>query len=144
MNFFWIFKLPNQDKELHNLYTKSKVIPVTAVEAHSIVRRRDSHIFYTISSQMAMWLPALRSGRLLAPTVSFLVLISIRGWVDPRATVLLEESDPFKKSKDLIGIQTRYLPACSIMSRSITLPRASYNLYSSPNIIRIINISRIK
>jgi hypothetical protein len=47
------------------------------VEAHRIVRRRGSHIFKTIGSQMAMR-SALRARHPLAPG-KFLVLISVRG-----------------------------------------------------------------
>jgi hypothetical protein len=53
------------------------------------VRRRGSHIFQTFSSQMAMRLSALRTDRPLPPG-RFLVLISARGRVDPRAIVRLE------------------------------------------------------
>jgi hypothetical protein len=59
------------------------------MEAHRVVRRRGSHIFYTIGSQMAVSLPALRAGRPLPPG-RFLVLISVRGGVDTRAIVRLE------------------------------------------------------
>jgi hypothetical protein len=52
------------------------------------VRRRGSHILYTIDSRMAVRLSALRAGRPLPPR--FLVLISVRGSVDPRAIVQLE------------------------------------------------------
>jgi hypothetical protein len=37
------------------------------MEAHRIVRRRGAHIFYTIDSQMAVRLSALRAGRPLPP-----------------------------------------------------------------------------
>jgi hypothetical protein len=60
------------------------------VKAHMFVRRRGSHIFETIGSQMAVRLSAPRAGRPL-PLGRFLVLISVRGWVDPRAIVRLEE-----------------------------------------------------
>jgi hypothetical protein len=53
------------------------------------VRRRGSHIFLTVNSQMAVRLSALRAGRFLLPG-RFLVLISLRGLVDPRALVRLE------------------------------------------------------
>jgi hypothetical protein len=33
------------------------------MEAHGVVRRRDSRIFYTVGSQMAVTLSALRAGR---------------------------------------------------------------------------------
>jgi hypothetical protein len=38
--------------------------------------------------------------------------------------VLLEGLGQMKKSKDLIGNRTRYLPACSIVPQLTTLPRA--------------------
>jgi hypothetical protein len=56
---------------------------------HSFVRCRGSHIFWKIGSQMAVRLSALRAGRPLPPG-GFLVLVSIRGCVDPRAIVRLK------------------------------------------------------
>jgi hypothetical protein len=47
------------------------------MEAHRVVRRRGSHIFLAIGSQMAVR-SALRAGRPLPPGI-FLVLISVRG-----------------------------------------------------------------
>jgi hypothetical protein len=44
---------------------------------------------------MAAKLSALRAGRFLAPG-RFLVLISIRGWIDPRVIVWLEEISKLK------------------------------------------------
>jgi hypothetical protein len=73
------------------------------MEAHRVVRRRDSHIFYTIVSQMAARLSALNAGRLFAPG-RFLVLISVRDWVD---------------SNELIGNRTSELPTCSFQTVSI-------------------------
>jgi hypothetical protein len=49
-----------------------------SVEAHEVLSRRGSHIFYTIASDMAVKLSALRAGRPLPPGI-FLVLISVRG-----------------------------------------------------------------
>jgi hypothetical protein len=55
-----------------------------------VVRRRGSHIFLTIDSQMAAKLSAFRCVSHLPPG-TFLVLISARSWVDLRAIELLEE-----------------------------------------------------
>jgi hypothetical protein len=51
--------------------------------------RRASHISQTIGWQMAVRLSALSAGRPL-PSGIFLMLISVRGWVDPRVIVRLE------------------------------------------------------
>jgi hypothetical protein len=73
-----------------------------AVKAHRFVRRRGSHIFVTIGSQMVMRLSALRPGSPVPPG-RFLVPISLRSWVDLRAIVRLEGLGELKKFNVLIG-----------------------------------------
>jgi hypothetical protein len=101
------------------------------MEAHRFGRLRSSHIFYTIGSQMAVRLPALRAGHPLAPG-RFLVLISFRGCVDPRAIVQLEGLDKLKNILTSSGFEPS---TCSILSQPTTVPRALHHVYTVSKII---------
>jgi hypothetical protein len=70
---------------------------------------------------MAVKLSALRAGSPLPPEI-FLVLISVRGRVDPSAILRLEGLGKLKKKIHLIGTRTRDLPACIIVSQPTALP----------------------
>jgi hypothetical protein len=61
---------------------------------------------------MAVRLSALRAGRYLLPG-RFLVLISVRDWVDPRGHSSTGMIRSIKQSNALIGNRTRDLAACS-------------------------------
>jgi hypothetical protein len=93
------------------------------MEARRVVRRRGSHIFYTIGSQMAVRLSASCTGRPLAPG-RFLVLISVRSCVVPRDIVRLEGLGKSKNRMTSSGIEPRDLPACTIVTQATKLPRA--------------------
>jgi hypothetical protein len=69
------------------------------------VRRRSSHIFHRVGSQMAVRLSALRADSPLPPG-RLLVHISVRGLVDPRAIVRLEGVDRLKNPMTSSGIET--------------------------------------
>jgi hypothetical protein len=74
---------------------------------------------------MALRLSALRAGRPLPPG-RLMILIYVRGLVDPRAIVRLEELvGSIEKSNYLIGNWTHDRPACSIVPQPTTLPRVS-------------------
>jgi hypothetical protein len=84
------------------------------VEARRVSRGWGSH--------MAARLSALHAGHLLSPK-KFLVLISVRGWVDPRAIVWLEGLGKLKKSTSS-RTRTGDLPACSIVPQPTMQPCA--------------------
>jgi hypothetical protein len=80
---------------------------------------------------MALKLSALRSSLPLPPW-RFLVLISIRGWVDPR-NIAAERIRSIEKYNDLIGYRTGDLLACSIVIQTTTLQRYSIQSRNSSN-----------
>jgi hypothetical protein len=111
---------------------KGKVIPVQAVEALRVTRDWGSHIFRH-SAHMAARLSALRVGRFL-PQGTFLVLNSVRGWVEPRVILRLEGLGKLKKSTSS-GTRTGDLPACSIVPQPTTLPHGIKVEEMSPHVL---------
>jgi hypothetical protein len=89
-----------------------------AVKFHRVARRRGSHIFLTVSSQMAVRLSNLRAGRPLHPG-KFLVLISLRGWVKRRAIMWLEVLCSLKNVNHLMGNWSRDVQACNLVPQQL-------------------------
>jgi hypothetical protein len=80
------------------------------------------------------WLPHFLDNRLIdggeavsagqpVPPGRFLVLISVRGWLDPRAIVRIRSTE---KSNYLTGNRKRGLRPCSIVPQQTTLQRAPF------------------
>jgi hypothetical protein len=99
-----------------------------AVEAHRVVRRRDSHIFKSVGTQMAVRLSDLRIRRPLPPrkipgTHFYQRLSRSQGH---SATARIRS---IEKSSGLIGNRIRDLPVCSIVPQPTTLPRTPKFLF---------------
>jgi hypothetical protein len=92
------------------------------VEALRVARSWGSHIF---RHSAHIWWQGCQPYTPAAfyPPGRFLVLISVRRWVDPRAIVRLEGLGKLKKSTSS-GTWTSDLPACSIVPQPTMLPRA--------------------
>jgi hypothetical protein len=112
----------NQSKTIFSKVKRElKLSLYHVVEAHRVVRRRGSHIFQTIGLQMAVKLSALRAGRPLPPG-RFLVALSVRMWVDPRAMVCQLKKNPCHCDSNPrpSGLQhsasTNYATACTLLA----------------------------
>jgi hypothetical protein len=112
------YKTPRQSPadsgsfKLHQTGNMVKVF-MWQLGGHMFVRRQDS--------QVAVKLSGLVVDRPITPA-GFMELISVRGWVNPRATVRLEGLGQW--SSDLLGIRTRDLSSCGILLQPTTPPRA--------------------
>jgi hypothetical protein len=111
-------KLSNQCKS-----KKGKAIPVTGhedplgCETLRLPHLLDNWLTYGGNVSLT------RRPPFTTPQGRFLVHISVRGWVNPRAIAWLEGLSKLKKSNDLTGNRTHDLLACSIVPQPTMLPR---------------------
>jgi hypothetical protein len=81
----------------------------------------ETSTFFRQSAHRWRWGCKPYAPAVLYPPGRFLVLISVRGWVDPRVIVRLEGLGQLKNPVTPIGTRTRDLPACSIVPQPTTL-----------------------
>jgi hypothetical protein len=136
------YNISAQIKSTHT--KKDKAIPVTGREDWEGCET--SRVPYLLGNRLrdSSEFVILSTGR-PSPPGRFLVLISVRRWVDPGAIVRLERLIEKKKNNHPIGTRTRDIPACSIMPQPTTLPRASSRTQEHVNVyihspIRLYNV----
>jgi len=102
---------------------KGKAIPITDLDRPLGFQLVEGPIFQDNRHMRVARLSALRTGRLYPQEIS-LVLISIRGWVNPRAVVAAGRVVTIKNFNNTIGNRTHDLPACSAAPQPTAPPRA--------------------
>ena len=117
----WLFQFHNSAPTFSCM--KRKAIPLQAWTGPEVSRRLRLPDFKTVWHMKVFRLSALDTGSLYLKEI-FLVLVSDRGWINPRAILPDGRFMSMKNSNCTIGNRTRDLRVCSAVPQPTAPPRA--------------------
>jgi hypothetical protein len=101
------------------------------MKAHRVVRCQGSHIFFRQSAHRWRKVVSLTHRASFTPQEDFWYSYLLEAESTPRPHSAAVRIRSIERSSDHIGNRTHDLPACSIVSQPITLPRAPYREYKT-------------